>query len=145
MRIKTDENVRSRRSGRSVQPWVVDRQSGLVGEQPQRRRGVRRASAKPGRGGQSFDQPEPAEFLPDVRRERAGGSHHQIFVGGAGFYGLGADNLENQIAARLEPDPVAQSRERHEAFEVMITVGAATNHAQRQIDLRRRAQPSHWT
>ncbi len=145
VRMKTDGNVRSGRPSRLLHPRIIDRQSGLVGEQPQGRRRIRGASAKPGRSRQSLDQPEPAEFLPDVRRERAGGSHNQIFVGRAGFHGPGADNLKNQIAARLEPDPVAQPRERHEALEIMITVGATPNYAQRQIDLRRRPQPAHWT
>ena len=64
MRIKADENVRSRRPCRSAHLRIVDRQSSLVGEQPQGRRGVRGASAKPRRGRQSFDQSEAAEFLP---------------------------------------------------------------------------------
>ena len=56
----------------------------------------------------------------------------------------GTEDLENQIAARLEPNPVAQPGKRHEALEFMIAIGPAPNHAQRQIDLRGRAPPSHW-
>ena len=54
------------------------------------------------------------------------------------------EDLENQIVAGLEPNPVAQPGKRHEALKFMIAIGPAPNHAQGQIDLRGRALPSHW-
>ena len=142
---KAGEDVRSRRRRRSAHSWIVDRQSRLVGEQPQGRRGVRGPSAKSGRGRQSLDQSEAAEpHLSDLRRERACGAQHQILVDRASLERPRTEDLENQIAAGLERNPVAQPGKRHEALEFMIAIGPAPNHAQRQIDLRGRAPPSHW-
>ena len=79
-----------------------------------------------------------------MRRERACGAQHQILVDRASLDRPRTEDLENQIAAGLEPNPVAQPGKRHEALEFMIAIGPAPNHAQRQIDLRGRALPSHW-
>ena len=53
--VKAGDNVRSRRPGRSDHPWIVDRQLSVLGEQPQSRRCIGRASTKPRRGRQSLD------------------------------------------------------------------------------------------
>ena len=76
LRRKTSKDVRSRRAGGSAHSRIVERQSSLVGEQPQGRRRIRGTSAKSGRGRQSLDQSEATksqarECAPRANARRA--------------------------------------------------------------------------
>ena len=62
---------------------------------------------------------------------------HQIVGGRPARHGKRADDFQDGIGARLEIELVGQRGERHQAFQFVIAVVAAAEHAQRQIDLGR--------
>jgi hypothetical protein len=144
LRRKTGQDVCSGCEGGSADSRIVDRQSSLVSEQPQSRRRIRRTAAKSRRGGQSFDQSEAAKPQPvHMRGEQARRTHHQVLINGPDLGGAWTENLKDEPVAGLKSEPVAQPGKGDETLEFVISISAAPDDAQGQIDLSRGAQPSH--
>ena len=82
---KADGNVGARRAGGVEKRGSSGARLIGVGEQPQRRRGVRRAAADAGRDRQPLFETEGAEAqILDPLGEIARGAQHEIVVAGAG-------------------------------------------------------------
>ena len=79
---------------------------------------------------------EPQSLHP--RGERGSGFKHQIVGRRAAGLGVRTINLQSDRGARLQPQRVANIGECDQAFEFVIAVSTATEHAQSQIDLGER-------
>jgi len=75
-----------------------------------------------------------------TRRERACRLEHEILGVGAGLARRCAAERQRQCAPGRESEPVAAIGEYDQAFELVITVGAAAKHPQRQVHLGRCAR-----
>jgi len=82
----------------------------------------------------------------DARSERAGGLKHKVVGTVACLRRAGPPHGKGKRAATRKAQAIAKIRERNQAFNVMIAVGAAAKDAQRQIDFGRRAfnERSGW-
>ena len=123
---------------RRSQPRIVGHDAVQPRQQPQGGAGVGRAAAEPGGDGDVlFQDKAPGLEAIDARAQRGRRLEHQIVGDGPARRGKGADDLQRRIAARLEIELVGERGESHQAFQFVIAVVAAAEHAQRQIDLGR--------
>ena len=137
LRIEADRHVGA---DRRAPPPPAARSSGAktVGarEQPQRRRRIGRAAAEAGRDRNVLlKQKAPGLEPGDALAQRGERFEHQIVGNRPACGGERPGDVERGIAARLQAERVGEVGEGHQAFKLVIAVGAAAEHAQCQIDL----------
>ena len=63
-----------------------------------------------------------------MRGKSASGAQYEVPVFGASLETARTEDLKLQTGAGLEPEPIAQAGERHEALKLVITVGSACDY-----------------
>ena len=119
-------------------PQSSGRRESSIGcrQKAQGRGRVGRAAAKAGTCREPFEQGEPAEPDPtDAVAERTRGLENEILVGRSCRTRARTVHDERKWRTNLEHQAVAGARKAHQAFELVIAVGAAADDAQRQVDL----------
>ena len=130
----------ARRGSSGASRWRAPAAAAPPPHRPSRRRGRPRPASR-------LVERESAPSLRPVdlrRAARARALQHQI-VGDRPACGGERTAHRPSVAAPpgCKREPIGHARERHQAFELVIAVGAAAEHAQRQIDLgRRRVRPA---
>ena len=134
-RIEADRNVGAGRAGGGRRRGSRRARDVRLGEQPQRRRRIGRAAAEAGPGRQLLDRVKRPSVRPaNALGERTARST-RLSATAAGLPGGRPGTARSRLAARRKRQAVAEAGERHQAFKLMIAVGAAAEDAQRQVDL----------
>ena len=137
---KADRNVGTGRARGLEETRVVGCKSVEPRQEPQRRRGVGRAAADAGRDRQRLDQCKGADAKPfDTLGQLPRRFDDEIFFGIAGGAGRRAADVKLQFSPGSSVSRSPAARESHEAFKLVIAVGASSDDMQRQIDFRGRA------
>ena len=109
-------------------------------QQPQGRRGIGRAAAKPRRGGKILRQFEmPGLERGNIARQHVRGLDHEIAFDRTRLHDKGAVDRQSRRIGQRQPQRIAFAGKGDEAFDVVIAVRTFAADAQSQIDLGRRS------
>ena len=135
LRGDADRHIGTRRPRRLKQARIVERKIVGAGEEPQRRGGIGRAAADPGRHRQSLDQGERAEaqaFDPVGQLPRR--LDDEVFFRIARGGRRRTADLKPQGFARRQALTGRRCAKKRRDFELVVAVGTAPDDMQRQID-----------
>ena len=115
---------------------IVRRELVRQRQQPQRRRGIRRAAADAGRDRQHLVEDElPRLKIVHALAQQPRRLEHEIVRSFAAVSRARTDGREAEFGPGRERQPVGAIAKRHHAFKVVKTVDAAADHPERQVDL----------